>query len=213
MATKVDICNAALSLLGDTATVTSIDPPEGSDQADHCARFYPLALKQILSTFPWSFATKRVIPAKLAETPVGHSEGTSNAYAVPSDCVRVQEVLFKDQSDLAKVPQYNVENMGGLQVIITPWTNIWLKYTSSEIDESLFPPAFTTALQYLLASLLAGPIIPGSSGISVAKEQMELYEYYIGKAQTLDARQQRNKLQFKNPFVGDFEHGGDDVLH
>ena len=33
MSSVVDICNIALSRLGDRATVTSIDPPEGSAQA------------------------------------------------------------------------------------------------------------------------------------------------------------------------------------
>lgn len=213
MATKVDICNAALSLLGDTATVTSIDPPEGSDQADHCARFYPLALNQILSTYQWSFAIKRVVPAKLAGTPVGFTEGTALAYAVPSDCLRVLEVQYKDKNPIARVPHYNIENIGGVRVIITDQKDIWLKYISSQVDEALFPPAFTTALQYLLAALLTGPLIPGSSGIAVAKDHMQMYEYYLARAKTLDARQQRNKLQFRNPFIGDFEQGGDDVFH
>ena len=51
MSSVVDICNIALSRLGDRATVTSIDPPEGSAQADHCRRFYPIALKTILAAY------------------------------------------------------------------------------------------------------------------------------------------------------------------
>ena len=58
MATEVDICNMALSFLGDRATVTSINPPEGSAQAEHCARFYPMALNEMLAQARWSFATK-----------------------------------------------------------------------------------------------------------------------------------------------------------
>ena len=45
MASEVEICNLALARLGDAATVVSIDPPEGSAQAEHCAMFYrPLRL-------------------------------------------------------------------------------------------------------------------------------------------------------------------------
>ena len=43
MASDVDVCNLALAHLGDEATVASISPPEGSAQAGHCARFYPMA--------------------------------------------------------------------------------------------------------------------------------------------------------------------------
>ena len=81
------------------------------------------------------------------------------------------------------------------------------------VDEALFPSTFVTALQYLMASLLAGPLIPGSSGISVTKEQVQFYEYYLERAQVVDARQQHNTLQFRNPFVGDYEQGSDDVFH
>ena len=69
MSSVVDICNIALSRLGDRATVTSIDPPEGSAQADHCRRFYPIALKTILATYNWSFATtrKELMPIRLTK--------------------------------------------------------------------------------------------------------------------------------------------------
>ena len=34
MASEIDICNLALSHLGDTATIASLDPPEGSVAGD-----------------------------------------------------------------------------------------------------------------------------------------------------------------------------------
>ena len=42
MASEIDIVNLALSRLGDDATVASLYPPEGSAQAEHGARFYPV---------------------------------------------------------------------------------------------------------------------------------------------------------------------------
>jgi len=66
MASIVDICNLALSHLGDSATVSSIDPPEGSAQADLCARFFPIALASLLEAHSWGFATRRVALAPLA---------------------------------------------------------------------------------------------------------------------------------------------------
>ena len=58
MSNAVTICNLALSHLGDTATVASIQPPEGSVQAEHCARFYPQALRSLLALHHWGFATR-----------------------------------------------------------------------------------------------------------------------------------------------------------
>ena len=60
MASDVGICNLALSRLGDAATVSSIDPPEGSTQADLCATFYPMARDSLLEMHAWAFATRRV---------------------------------------------------------------------------------------------------------------------------------------------------------
>ncbi len=48
MPSVVDLCNLALAYLGDDATVASIDPPEGSAQAEHCQRFYPIARDTLL---------------------------------------------------------------------------------------------------------------------------------------------------------------------
>ena len=65
MSSVIDICNLALSHLGDTATVASIDPPEGSAQAEHCSRFYPVARDAMLELFNWKFATRRATLALL----------------------------------------------------------------------------------------------------------------------------------------------------
>ena len=65
MASVVDICNLALGHLGDPATVSSIDPPEGSAQAQHCARFYPIARDSLLEMHSWNFSTYREALAHL----------------------------------------------------------------------------------------------------------------------------------------------------
>ena len=61
MASDVDICNEALSHLGDSATVSSINPPEGSAQAEHCARFYPTTLATLFGTPTWAMAIGALI--------------------------------------------------------------------------------------------------------------------------------------------------------
>ena len=59
MATEIDICNLALAHLGDDATIASIKPPEGSAQAEHAARYYPIARNSLLESHTWNFAAKR----------------------------------------------------------------------------------------------------------------------------------------------------------
>jgi hypothetical protein len=44
MASEVQICNLALSRIGEDGSIISLDPPEGSEHAAACAAFYQRAL-------------------------------------------------------------------------------------------------------------------------------------------------------------------------
>ena len=68
MASEVDICNVALGHLGDEAAISAIDPPDGSVQASHCARIYPMARDELIEMHNWRFAVKRKALALLATT-------------------------------------------------------------------------------------------------------------------------------------------------
>jgi hypothetical protein len=107
---EVTICNLALSHLGDTAEVTSIRPPYGSVQAQHCARFYPAARNALLEMAPWTFATRRTALAQVSnptENTWTDSNGTKQtnngtwrfAYALPSDVVSIFGVIPASASD------------------------------------------------------------------------------------------------------------------
>ena len=90
MASIVEICNLALARLGDEATVASIDPPEGSAQAEHCQRFYPIARDVLLETHDWSFATTRARLSLLADADTWEWQ---YAYAEPANTIRVLSIL------------------------------------------------------------------------------------------------------------------------
>ena len=201
MTTKVDICNLALAVLGDTATVSSIDPPEGSAQADHCARFYGMAVNEVLSQHPWSFALKR---AKLAEL-VADVEGDDDAkqYAYPPDCLRIVRLHGKGLED--RYCQYTSEMFFGQRVVVTDAPEPWITYVSSQVDESAFPPLFTTCLVHRLASWLAGPLVTSSSGSEMALKQYELYSLFLNRATKADAVQQHRKERVKSRFLEDYD--------
>ncbi len=57
--TNVDICNMALSLIGEAPTLTSITLPAGSPHAALCALWFPKAREQALSAHDWTFASAR----------------------------------------------------------------------------------------------------------------------------------------------------------
>src|SRR5512135_2814386 len=95
MASDVDICNLALAQLGDAAAVQSINPPDQSAQAAHCARFYPVARDALLEMHTWGFATLRVALAQVSNP----FPQWQYAYAAPSDAINYLEVLDPNALD------------------------------------------------------------------------------------------------------------------
>lgn len=89
MPSVVDLCNTALSHIGAENTVTSIDPPDGSVEAGHCATFWPIARRFALEMVKPTWAKKRVTLAQVTNT----STVWEFAYALPSDCVHPLRVL------------------------------------------------------------------------------------------------------------------------
>lgn len=207
MASAVDICNLALSHLGDTATVASLDPSEGSAQAEHCARYYPIARDSLLEMHPWGFATRRVQLAQLSNP----WPEWLYAYAQPSDALNILAVLPPDATDDynaipaaphrhgdcsagAYTPQkFSCEVDGnGASVILTDQADAVLRYTSLVYDTTKFSPLFVMTLSWHLASMLAGPIIKGDAGASEAQRCTAMMKAYLSKATVSDASQRRS---------------------
>ncbi len=197
MASVVDICNQALSHLGDSATVASIDPPEGSAQAEHCARFYPAALAALLEMHPWAFATRRITLAAVSNP----SSTWAYAFALPNGCINLISILAPDATD-----DYSTSVVGGAytpqdfspeiddagnDIILTNQANAVLRYTLLVSDTTKFSPLFVEALTWLLASKLAGPVLKGEAGMQAAQACTKTFNYWLGKASDSDASQRR----------------------
>lgn len=215
MATEVDLCNLALSHLGDNATIASISPPEGSAQAEHCARFYPFARDSLLEMHTWGFATKRIQLALLSA-----NTGTEwdFEYATPNDAVNLIAILDPTASDDysqtlenqaitaggSYVPQaYSAEiSATGAQVILTDLENAELRYTSLVVDTGSFSPLFNMTLSWHLASLLAGPILKGEAGQAAESRCLKTMQYYLSQAVESDASQRRINPAHKVPWIG-----------
>lgn len=186
MASKIDICNLALARLGEDATLASIDPPEGSAHADHCAQFYPIARNSLLELFDWSFATTR---ARLAALEIDSWEW-AYAYARPSNCLRAISVLPETASMTSPSQPFVQGVADDTQVIFTNLEDATLRYTIRVTDTTRFSPLFVEALSILLASHLAGPILKGSAGQAESKAQQQAFFVFMGRAAVSDANQQ-----------------------
>lgn len=173
MASVVQLCNTALSHIGSEARVSSINPPDGSVEAGHCAMFYDLARTELLEPGNWAFSLKRAPLAGVTNP----STAWAYAYAKPSNCLRALRILrpsiaaavptrnlaFDPHADDRDGAAFDVEG----DVILTNAPDAVLLYVQDVTDSTKFPASFTSALSYLLASYLAGPIIKGNEGVRV----------------------------------------------
>lgn len=219
MSSSVDICNLALSHLGDAATVASIDPPEGSQQAEHCQRFYPVARDAMLDVHPWSFATKRTALASLVLD--ANVTQWSYVYAKPADALDILSVLPSDSSDdyngsrsyvnqdvlTTVVTSYSPQTFSsevsavGANVIYTNQETAVCRYISYLTDTTKFPPAFVMALSYNLAALLAGPVIKGDIAANQAMRCLALADVWMKKAIDVDSKQRKANVSHNVPWI------------
>ena len=209
MASEIDICNIALSHLGDTATVSSIDPPEGSAQAELCARFYPVARDSLLEMHPWGFSVRRAQLALLSSS----VSSWSYCYAVPADAINLIAVLSSDATNdystasplgigqYTPQPFVNETDDSGASVIYTNQDDAVLRYAALVTDTTKFSPLFVNALSWHLASFLAGPILKGDVGAAESKRCTQMMMNFLSAAQESDAAQRRVTVAHNVPWI------------
>lgn len=179
MASRVDIWNTALSHIGHKAGIT--DPDEASAEANHCRRFYPLALSITLERYAWSFATRRAVLAPV-DNPVKHWRF---AYALPNPCLAVRAVLPPESTDDSAEQDYALESDDvGNATLYTNTEDAVLRYTTLVDDTTKFTPNFVMAVSADLAALLVGPI---PKDPKKRAEMQQLAVYYTGLAAAADA--------------------------
>lgn len=186
MASAIDICNLALSHLGDIANVSDFN--EGSAQADHCRNFYPIARDLVLEAHSWDFATRRIAMAQPSTAP---PSSWSYAYVLPSDCLRALAVLDIN-FDERTTQNFIIESQDdGTRVLYTNMVNATLRYTVKVTDTTKFTPLFQDTLAWLLASYLAGPITKGQEGIAAARAAYQTYTGQLERAKASNANQEQ----------------------
>lgn len=215
----VDICNLALSHIGDTANISSLS--ETSTQAQLCSRFYPIARKATLEVALWGFSTTRAKLAPLVTNPTElGSDGAATwqyAYALPSAVLNAIAVISAEAlsdyemrwgacawppypdgygpvlgSPLYMPQPFALEiQADGTQIVLTNVSDAVLRYTIDVTDTTKYDALFTLALSHMLASMLAGPIIKGQEGAAESKSQLALFNTFKGMASASDANQRK----------------------
>ena len=85
MASVIEICNRALSNIGNNRSINSLN--EASKEAGQCSLYYE-SIRDAVADFDWNFATKTVALADTNNPPLDWDY----AYTYPTDCLKIIEI-------------------------------------------------------------------------------------------------------------------------
>jgi hypothetical protein len=184
MSSVVDICNMALSRIGNSQRINALD--EASIQAEQCSLFYEPSRDFVLTDYPWPFATAYVALAEVASNP---NPNFPYSYAMPTDCIKARcivnsifpEGYWPDCIDRPNIPATPFKVINGssgrlISTIVTPAT---LEYTLKVTSPELFDAIFISALAWKLGAQIAPAI---SKDASTAQKCEAAYRAEIAQA-------------------------------
>lgn len=206
----IALANEALSIVGDTANVTSLEPPNATVQATRCAAHMPQALALTLQHQPWTFASRRVAPVAIENT----VSTWAYAYAVPPDLLYPTAVLAPDSPDDLQIravktidmclrwgqptlqpasqPHTIETDQEGNRVLRTDQADAVLIYVARNVDVELWDPLVRQSGAYRLAHLLSGPTVKGKSSIAIGQGHLQMAIALANQAASSNAEYQRD---------------------
>lgn len=166
MASQVEICNYALSVLG-AGAITSLS--DSSESARVMTRFWDMARQSELRKHFWSFALKRDTLPALSTAPAW---GFDTGFQLPSDYLRLIQINdtfavpaqtdYRTQDDSAWVIESGV-------VMCNFGAPLKIRYVRDVTDPASFDPLFAEALGCRLAYLGCEKLTNSTSKQQVAQ--------------------------------------------
>lgn len=191
MSSALNVWNLALSHLGDKAGLSSVVAPYASREAQLCAQFWDIARTTALQKSKPSFARKRIALAPL-DLGAAQPAQWAFAYAIPSDSIQFLGVYspdrFYDESDEGSAKE---TDSTGNAIVFTNVEEAIGKYIYDVENAGHFSPMFTLGVSYMLASLVAGPLIKGKEGRELGKGLLQTALSFLN----VDAADDQNQSQ------------------
>ncbi len=176
---KIDICNMALSSLGNFGTVTNIDTPT-DDKELTFKTWYDNSREALLRLTMPNFALKRVKVAQLVAEPIfGYGFG----YQYPADCLKLLGIGNIDE----KRNNYSVE--GGVIYTDEDFTEgMPIRYVVNEKDVTKFTADFSEVFAWYLASNVCLPITQDSAKKAYLDKLLPLKMSTVGSLNSQENR-------------------------
>lgn len=192
MASEVDICNLALTRLGDDR-ITTLD--EGTKAAELCSLHYPMARDAVLRAHPWNFAIRRATLALSATTP---NHEFQYQFALPTDpyCLKVLRTDW-EANGISATAIYGFPGIYGTSGALVTYriegrfllcneTSVMIEYIARITDPEQFDQLFTDVVAQRLAAELA---IPVTDNQAAAKTMWDIYSTKLVEARMTDAQE------------------------
>lgn len=181
MASTVEICNRALSKLGQIR-ITSLT--DNNKAAKACNQAYEYVRDSVLRAHVWNCTVSRAQLAPLSTTP---AFGFDYEYQQPSDCIKVVEV---DTSY-----QWVVE---GRKILTDQGTTLDIRYQVREEDPNQYDSLLQEAIAARLAYELAEELTQSNS-----KKEAALNDYHMtmSDAKLRDAQEQSPAELYEDDWI------------
>lgn len=209
MSSPVEICNRALASIR-AKSINALD--QGTFEAQICTLYYEKARDKTLADYDWGFNNQVVALAKHASVTVF---GWTYVYAYPTDCLHinflrrnidesgsiVQGVSASSNKIIEDSYSYRPSDHPPVEyeiyhdkatdavVICSHEDNLRADIRARISSVKHFSLDFEMALSYLIASMIAVPIVGEQKGRALQQTNLALYTGLLGQAKAKSANQ------------------------
>ncbi len=181
MATEVEICSAALILLGE-APIASL--AENSKRATQAANLWPTARRDLLRLHMWNCALKRVVLSPLSDAP---AFGYSHWFTKPGDWLRLVQCGERGEIDYVFEGNRILCNTTLLKVVYV-----------ADVDATQWDALLTDLAIKRMARDLAYPI---TRSATLKQEAAQEYELAKRSSMTIDGQENPPEQWGDSPFI------------
>lgn len=197
--TSIRLASQALGLVRERAISSFSD---GTNQAEIMQLYYTDFAEDVLTRYPWSFATKKRRFNQDSEPPLNEYR---YSHIVPAEALRIWTVFESNHVGAPPLNEYDIQSVNGQRRIYSNYQDLYVDYTVYT-DESNWTASFINFAMYALAAHIAIPVTDDDA--LAARMQTIAYGSPAenekgGKfsvAVTIDAAQKPNKPIQSDPF-------------
>tara|TARA_R100001015_G_C4538959_1_gene103449 strand:+ start:92 stop:679 length:588 start_codon:yes stop_codon:yes gene_type:complete len=191
MASKVEICNSALNMLG-ASNITDIT--EDSKNARLLNQRYDPIRDAVFRTHTWNCLIKRVQLAQDSDTP---THEYAKQYTLPADCLRVLKIGGHHDGSSSDLDDGQVFKIEGRK-LLTDEATIYLIYIAKITDVNEYDTLLQEAIATRLAAELAYAV---TSNATLAATLADQYEKKIKEARFVDATEGTAEVIDSSTFI------------